>query len=100
MHLLWEDLKMIFGIIAVILVIGVIYFYFFLEATGSFVRTVYTNDTNNTNKEVVDYDTYVRDNFNPNFNKNTQVVEKDNSDDYTITSDDLQLYKQKNKYIP
>lgn len=59
-----------------------------------------SNNSNNTNKQVVDYDTYVQNTFNPNYNKNPKVVEKDNSDDYTITSDDLQLYKQNSDYIP
>jgi len=58
-----------------------------------------TNNTNDTNKQVVDYDTYVQNKFNPNFNKNTQVVE-DKKDDTYITEEDLQKYKQTTDYVP
>ena len=64
-----------------------------------FIRTR-RNNIIDTNEQVVDYDTYIQNTFNSNYNKNTQIVEKDNSDDYTITSDDLQLYKQNSDYIP
>lgn len=52
-----------------------------------------TNNTNNTNKQVVNYDTYIQNTTNSNHSKNT-------SDDYTITTDDLQLYQKNNSYVP
>lgn len=90
MKYLWEDLKMIFEIIVTIIVI----FFISLRLLGVLFLS---NDTNNTNKEVVDYETNVQNTFNPNFNKNTQIVEKDN---YIITEEDLQKYKEKNDYKP
>lgn len=52
-----------------------------------------TDNTNNTNKQVVNYDTYIQNTTNSNHSKNT-------SDDYTITTDDLQLYQKNNSYVP
>lgn len=104
MKYLWEDLKMLFefiGTLIVIVIIGVgINLWLFSEIFRGLFVNIYTNDTNNTNEQIVDYDTYIQNTYNSNFNKNTQIVEKDNSDDYTITSEDLQEYKQKNDYIP
>ena len=95
-----RELKMIFWVVVAIILVNVFFWEVLGGIFGQILFSIYTNDTNNTNEQVVDYDTYIQNTYNTNFNKNTQVVEKDYSDDYTITSDDLQFYQQNNNYIP
>ena len=79
-----EGLKLIFEVIlSIILVFGGFWVILF---------SIYKYDTNNSNKQVVDYDTYVQDTFNINLNKNTQVIEENKDDNDYITYEDLPNY--------
>ena len=61
---MWKDLKMIFSLIlSVIIIYG---------GAWIIIFSIFSYDTN---KEVVDYDTYVQNTFNIDLNGNTQILE-------------------------
>ncbi len=89
---IWEDLKLIFK---VILSIVLIYGGFWVLL----LFCIYNHDTNNENKQVVDYDAYVQDTFNINLNENTQVIEEKKDDNDYITDETVETLPD-NDYKP
>jgi len=103
--MLWSDLKLLFEVFFSAILIAIIpVALFFCILTYGFIdigKDIYnTNNNNDTNTQIVDYDSYIQNTFYQNINKNTQTYnEKEDNTDY-ITEEDIQNYKQTTEYIP
>ena len=73
---IWEDLKIIFTLILSVIVIY-----------GGFWVIIFSILGYDSNKPVVDYDTYVQNTFNINLDGNMQVTEDEKDDNDYITDD-------------